>query len=297
MYKKSKPTQKKTPGMSALLALTLGFVLCSGAVAAANTVNDINADGSVRNANGGFFELGVNIHGGTQIRHRLDPEEPYDKLGIELDLSAGYRYGRLFVEATRSSFGGVNAGITIAQSEHWDVDFLLASIDGTVSSESDEPPPPVTERERNRALIDRDTLYIAAGARITGYFDDNIIQLSIGSDWYEGNGILGSLRVGRQWQFGNWNTQAIAGVAYHSPEFNDYRFGIDANEASERFPAYRAGNAWLPKVEFGLSVPVKENWVYTSRLRYILLPDSVADSPLINRDDSLSVSTGIYYVF
>ncbi|MFK7994265.1 MAG: MipA/OmpV family protein [Granulosicoccus sp.] len=298
MCKSSEYLRLRAPGLRVRLTCALGLIFVSSVSLAGNSSSDLNIDSQSRNENGGFFELGVVVEGGRFIRHRLDPDESDDiSLGVGLDFSAGYRYGPLFVEATQSSFGGLNAGITIVENEHWELDFLLATISGNVTVESDEPPAPVTESERNKALVERDDLYIAAGARVTGYFDDNIVQLVLGSDWYEGSGVLGSLRAGRQWQLGNWNAQAIASVGYQSSEFNDYQYGIDVDEQSERFPAYSPGNAWIPRVEFGLSVPLKENWVYTSRIRYTQYPDSVADSPLVNRNEAFSLRTGIYYVF
>lgn len=284
------------------LICTLAVLLCSrGAFAvevSSDIANDTKTDSSSRHANGGFFELGLVLNGGRSIWHQLDPEESDDfELGVGLEISAGYRYGRLFFEASENSFGGLNAGITLAESEHWDVDLLLANISGTVTIESDEPPTPVTELERNEAILDRDSLYIAAGGRLTGFFGNNLLQLRVLSDWYDGNGLLGSVRVGKQWQLGNWNAQTIAGVRYYSGKFSDYQYGVDADEQSVRFPAYKAGSAWIPEVEFGLSVPVRENWVYASKIRYTQFPDEVTDSPLINRDDAVYLSTGFHYVF
>lgn len=273
------------------LLCTTGTVFSDSSINAAAGVTE-------RHSNGGFLELGVGVEIKRTIRHALDPEESEDyALGLTLEFSAGYRFGRLFVEAKRGVLGGLNAGITLTESEHWDFDILLASISGNYTSSPDEPYVPVTESERNADIVNRDTFYVAAGGRLTGYFDDNIVQLRVLSDWHEYNGMLGSLRAGRQWQLGNWNAQALAGFRYHSAQFNDYQFGVDEAEQSARFPSYKAGSALIPEVELTVSVPVKKSWVYSSMLRYTQFPSSVTNSPLVNNNSAFSLSTGIYYVF
>jgi len=248
--------------------------------------------------NGGFLELGVVVVAERSAFARKDPAENGDgELGLELSLSGGYQYERLFIEATESWFGGLNLGVNLAHTDNWSVDLLLANIAGIISIDSDEPPPPATENERNNAILDRDSLFIAAGTRVTGYFDDNIVQLRLVSDWYEGNGIQGSLRAGRQWQLGNWNLQGLIGARYYSAQFNSYLYGVTATEASTRFPAYSADNAWIPELELGASYPINKDWIYTSRLRYKQLPGSITDSPIVAEDDEVVVQTGFHYVF
>lgn len=248
--------------------------------------------------NGGFLELGLT----AQIqRQALAHKNPEDDGGAELtfgvSLSGGYQYDRYFVEATESWFGGLNLGINLLQTQAVSVDLLLANVAGSISIESDEPPAPTTEQERNDAILDRDSLYIAAGTRITAYRGDSLLQLRLLSDWYDDNGLQGSARLGHQWQVGNWNLQGIVGVRYYSSTFNDYLYGIDDDEASERFPVYTAGNAWIPEVELGASFPLRRDWVYTSRLRYRQFPESVTDSPLMAEEHAVFWTTGVHYVF
>ena len=106
-----------------------------------------------------------------------------------------------------------------------------------------------------------------------------------------------SARYGRQWQLGNWNLQGILGVRFNSAQYNDYLFGVDAIEASERFPVYKPGNAWIPELELAASLPLSKNWVYTSRFRVTSFPGSVTDSPLVVEDHAVFWNTGIHYVF
>ena len=91
--------------------------------------------------------------------------------------------------------------------------------------------------------------------------------------------------------------QAIAGVRYNSAKFNNYIYGVTSEEQSQRFSQYTAKQAWIPELEFGASLPVKEDWVFSTRLRYREYPDSVTDSPLVAKNSDVILSTGIHYVF
>lgn len=259
-------------------------------------VNDQEARQATQN--GGFLELGFGFSGGRRVFHQLDETESEDyQLGVDIVLSAGYRYKRFFFEATEGGFDGLNAGFTLLSTDRWTIDALLANLDGTITVDSDEPPPPETEAERNKAILERDSLHISAGARVTGYFGDNIVQFRLVSDWYDNNGISGSARIGRQWQVGNWNLQAIGGVRYNSQDFSQYLYGVSDEEQSARFPAFNTGDTWIPEAELGLRVPIAKDWVYSSRLRFRQYPESITDSPLIANNSDVIFSTALFYVF
>lgn len=263
--------------------------------------NDIrDAEPSPSSENGGFLELGLIATFGRGIEAQLvegDDTEYELRINLHPSINAGYRYNRLFVEASDSGFDGLNLGATLFANKTWSVDLLLANIAGEITIESDEPPAPVTEEERNSALLERDSLFIAAGTRVTGYFGDNIVQLRLVSDWYDDNGIQGSARVGRQVQLGNWNLQGIIGARYYSPRFNNYLYGVSSEDQTNRFSEYRAGNAWIPEIELGASVPINKDWVFSSRLRMRRYPNSITDSPLVAENTDATLITGVHYVF
>ncbi|MBX2881626.1 MAG: MipA/OmpV family protein [Granulosicoccus sp.] len=259
---------------------------------------------SERNPEGGFLELGLAMT--LRDNHILQPE-PDDNEDVELEfeisVSAGYRFRNFFIEGTDQiegiddGFSGLNLGATLLETAHWDVDLLFANIAGTATVDSEDPPPPETEAQRNYAILNRDSLFVAAGPRLRGYFNDTIVQLRLVSDWYDDNGILASARVGRQWQLGNINLQAIAGARFFSDKFSNYIYGISESEQSERFPAYTATRSIIPEVELGLSKPLNRDWVLRSRMRIRQYPNSISDSPLAVSDRHIVITTGIHYVF
>lgn len=262
----------------------------------ANEIKDV--DEPSLSENGGFLELGVVLDFRKSAFEQEDVADNDDVMvDANLSISAGYRYKRVFIEATESGFDGLNFGVTLLERERWTVDMLLANIAGNITVESDEPPPPMTEAERNQAILDRDSLFIAAGTRVTGYFGESILQFRVVSDWYDGNGLQGSARVGRQWQLGNWKLQGIVGARVYSQRFSNYLFGISTEEESLRFPAYRAGSAVIPEGELALTIPLSKNWVYVSRLGFRSYPGSVTSSPLIANSGTHYLNAGFHYVF
>jgi len=285
-----------------LIRLTIVFIALTGVLSSAvasGIADDIRASqAGPESKNGGFLEIGVTANFQRRINAVLDQENKDDmQLSIGLSISAGYRYERLFIEASDGSLEGLNMGVTLHESDQWSADLLLANIAGGIAITSDDPVTPTTENERSRAILGRDSLAIAAGARVTGFFGDNIIQMRLVSDWYGGQGVFGSARIGRQWQLGNWNARAIAGLRYNSERFNNYIYGVSTEEQSERFGAYKAGDAWIPEFELGASLPVREDWVYSARLRVRAYPNSIVDSPLVTDNSDFILSTGIHYVF
>jgi len=260
--------------------------------------NTRNPDSSSPSKNGGFLEFGISTTVDRRIERRVNPDDDGDTtLGLGLTISAGYRHEGLFFEASESGLDGLNLGVTLFETDRWSVDFLLANIDGRITVESDEPPPPTTESERNSAILERDNIFIAAGTRVTGFFGDNIVQLRLVTDWHGGNGVLGSARVGRHWQVGNWNMRAILGARFNSREFNNYVFGVSSEEQTERFSQYSAGSAVIPELELGASLPLRRDWVYSARFRYRQYPSSVTNSPLVAENSDIILTTGIHYVF
>lgn len=281
----------------------VGLLLCAvlaGVARAGDIADDIRADEKSPNGkNGGFLELGIRASLYNDAYEKLDPSENDDlTLEFGLSISAGYRYKRVFVEASESGFDGLNFGVTLLENDRWSVDFLLANVAGTIDIDTDTADAePETEQEKNRALVDRASLYVAAGSRVTGYFGDNIVQFRLVSDWYDFNGMQASARLGRQWQRGNWNFQAVAGLRFFSQRFNNYLIGVTEAEASQRFTQFTAGSAWIPEFEVGASKPLSKNWIYSARLRSRYFPDSVTDSPLIGNSGDTLLTTGIHYVF
>lgn len=244
-----------------------------------------------------YFELGAEAYIFTEYKA---PEDPGDELnsdaGASVFIGGAYYKRGFFLEAAYGTFDGINLGYNLWRSDDWSVDLLAASVRGGLTADNDIE---ITDSDkvRDRKLLDRDSIYSGAGVRVTGYLGDYIMQYRLVSDTHGGNGITSSVRLGRHWQYRNWNFHGIAGVEYSSADTNNYLWGVTAAEATQRFSEYQAGASISPHAELGLAYPMSENWVFRSFARYQYLPSEVQDSPLVEKDYVATLSASVIYVF
>jgi len=88
------------------------------------------------------------------------------------------------------------------------------------------------------------------------------------------------------------------GYAYNSAELNDHLYGVSTEEASRtRFEEFKAGSSGKAFVGLSAYAMAGRNIRVTLSTRYTKLDSAIADSPLIKRDDALSGSFGVSYIF
>ncbi|MEE9320995.1 MAG: MipA/OmpV family protein [Granulosicoccus sp.] len=267
---------------------------------AADIISEVRDPGQSPAAeNGGFLEIGL---AAGVVSTAWEQDDPADNSKFSpsagLLVSGSYQYKRVFVEAALYGLDGLNLGATVWQNERWMVDFLALNLDGELNFPREDPdgPSPI-EEQRDGNLLGRAIGYAAAGTRITGYFGDTIAQFRLTSDYYNSHGIIGSARIGRQWLAGNWKIQGLFGVRYNSAKINQSWYGIDPEEATSRFPVYRADGSLQLETQLGISYPLSRNWVFRSDLLYIRYPAAITSSPLLANDRDLALVTGFSYVF
>ncbi|MFK7978295.1 MAG: MipA/OmpV family protein [Halioglobus sp.] len=281
------------------------FARTSGVLACLFSLNSYGADiasavrpgGDELRDDGGYFELGVSLSY-AQIARDHKERDDLEDFSVGISLAGEYRYKGFFVEAAQGSFDGLNLGYTLFETPKWSVDLLAASALGTAESEDNNVNVSgFSEAQRNEALLERNTFYIGAGLRGTLYLDNYILQARIVSDVYDDNGATATLRLGRSWQYRNWNFHAVASTEYGSDTTMQYLYGITAEEATTQFSAYKPDAALSFTGEVGVTYPMSEDWVFRSALRYSAFPDEITDSPLVDRDSDVFFFNSINYVF
>ena len=256
-----------------------------------------------------FFELGLTTSVVNDPREQLDADAGVES-SIALSVSGALYFGRFFIESLGAGAGplkpdGLNIGLTLSDRTGLSTDLLLVSSSGIVGdTESVDPGSAATEAERDAHLLERGTLEIGTGLRITRYAGDWINQLRIvrtfaveEGDTAGTHGIDGTLRIGRQWPLQKWLLRGIASLRYVSVETNRAIWGIGPDEATSRLPRYVAGAGLDADLEIGAVRPLSRNWVFHSVLRVRGLSDAVRDSPLVDDDFQAEFATGIHYVF
>ncbi|MGI9295452.1 MAG: MipA/OmpV family protein [Pseudomonadales bacterium] len=279
-----------------LLFLMLVTTLLVDPAIAADIASDVRSGGGVPDtSDGGYFEIGVAAGYLANPRVNDDDDEGWE---VGLSLAGGYRYKGFFVEASQGTFDGLNLGYNLWNNKHWSVDLLASSLNGDIDTDNaDRIDNRLTEAQRDKELIDRDTFYSGAGIRLTGYYDDYILQYRFVTDTHGGNGVTSTARLGKSWQVKNWNFHGVVSAEYTSATTNRYWLGISAAEATTRFPEYDPGASVSFNAEVGVTYPLSKDWVFRSFARFGLLPDEQKNSPLADDDQWVLFLNSISYVF
>lgn len=98
-------------------------------------------------------------------------------------------------------------------------------------------------------------------------------------------------------QAGRWSVEPVLGVSWKSAELVDYYYGVRHSEARPGRSAYRGGAAINPYARMNLAYSLNRNWLLIGGFDITLLDDTVADSPIIDRDYQLGVFGAVLYAF
>jgi outer membrane protein len=278
-----------------LRTLLLMLTFAPGITAASDIASSVAGGVDNRLSNGGYFELGGSIYGVNKVDIR---QTDYQAVQPSLLISGMYQYKGLFVEMVHQSQDGINLGFNFWNSDNWSLDLLAANLKSSWSRPEDVDPSTLNEAGRNAYLMSEESLYVGAGFRATRYWDDHyVFQYRIVSDYYDGQGIQSTARLGKSWQVRNWNFHALGSIEYSSSTFNRYLFGVDSDEATELFPEYRPDSSFSYGMELGVAYPISENFVFRAMYRINVLPDEVTDSPFNQADYVSFFNASISYVF
>ncbi|MCG7585832.1 MipA/OmpV family protein [Photobacterium sp. OFAV2-7] len=91
---------------------------------------------------------------------------------------------------------------------------------------------------------------------------------------------------------------AMLGYAFNSDKLNNHLYGVSQSEAERtRFDAFDGG--WSGQLFVGLSAytHLTRNVRVIGSVRYSKLDSALADSPIIENDDSVSGTLGVAYAF
>lgn len=278
---------------------TIAALIGTSSADAADIASDVSAgSGGFDNSNGGYFEFGVGVNLFFNRERGIVNTSPM--------LAGAYRYRGFFLEAISpgisindGTVGGVTLGLNIWRNERWAVDLLGANSRFRLSRktfwEDDSDTAPL---EKDRELMERDSFYNGAGARVTGYFGNTIFQYRLVSDTFGGNGVTSSARIGHSRQLRNWNIHGVFRADHVSQNTGQYWYGVSEEEATTRFQEYKVRSSTISySAEFGATYPVRENVVFRSTGRYTQFADAIAKSPLQEGESTFRWNTSLSYVF
>lgn len=276
--------------MNKLTTMALMTVVLAQPLQAADIASEVRSgDNGPDTGDGGFLEVGVAAGLWT---NPLVVDRHQASYGVIL--AGEYRYKGLFIESISGSADGLNLGYKLWNNRQWTVD--LIGVNAT-SGSTNEVDPHLGDTARTVWLLDRHVALTGAGFRVTRHFDDYVFQFRALNDIYNNRGNYGTARLGRSWQYRNWNFHTLAGVEYLDSRFSQHVYGISAREATRSLPQYSPGSIFAAEAEVGVTYPVTEHWVFRATVRHTFFPNAVADSPLFDKNSASSFATSFSYVF
>lgn len=239
---------------------------------------------------GNYLELGSAAVVGTSPIYGLPEGNSEDKVyfGILLSANFRYQYKNFFAEGAAHSLEATTLGYHLADNEHWSLDAVMLQQNGEISKSLSKDLEGIKKRQADYML----------GFRATGYYENYIIQMhALTDDGGAHGGQDFTFKVGRYWQYKNWNLHAIQAVRYNSEAIANYYFSVQHEDASEKFPEFHAKAGLNYVFELGATYPLSQKWVFRSSLRHVELERQWAGSPLIVSTHVDAFINSISYVF
>ena len=234
-----------------------------------------------------FFEIGINA--GVGIGSSLT-EEDGKGTGIGIHSSGSYNWNDFFIDVGMQTSEPLVIGYNAYNSDNWSFDLMLGAGDSGISEDTDDRFIGITKRQSSTML----------GGRLTGYFGQNILQVSLKHDVRgKSKGTVASALIGRNWQAGDWNFHGLVGLTLADAKYNDYYLGVSDEEAAiTDFEAYDGKASVSFNSSVGVTYPISESWEFRATA-HAGSNFGYNDSPLFSkkRDFYAAVITSITYEF
>lgn len=170
----------------------------------------------------------------------------------------------------------------------------------------------VTRQQQNIRLspdhvADRD-FAIDFGVRAHWYQGDNEWTAAVfhdSSDTYKG--ARAKLQYRNMLEVQQWKFVTSVSLEWKSADLLDYYYGIDERDLkddylnNDDFEAqdfyYDAGSGWFSRIGITANRKITDNWRWLMHVSYNHLPDAIVDSPLVDKDYTITTFAGVTYRF
>lgn len=96
---------------------------------------------------------------------------------------------------------------------------------------------------------------------------------------------------------GDMFLNATVGASWQSEDLANYVWGVAPSEGRAGRAAYDVGDVVIPFVEASALLPLSDHWTMIAALRADMLEGAITNSPIIDRDELVSVTIGLEYRF
>ncbi|WP_026843724.1 MipA/OmpV family protein [Brumicola pallidula] len=268
-----------------LVAIVL--VAFSSFTHSADIAHTLRANTQDNNDPDNFIEIGLGASLG--IGSSLIDEKAKG-LGLFINLSSSYNWNGFFIDLGSETAEPLVIGYNLHNSDKWSFDLVLGTTEGGVSEDTDDRFIGIMKRQSSTMV----------GARLTGYFGKNILQVSLKRDVRGiSDGTVATALLGRNWQYRNWNFHGLIGLNISDSKFNDYYLGVSEEESVVTGIESYDGKASIHfSSSVGVTYPLSENWIYRADIS-VSSNFGQNDSTLFEkrRNFDSGISTSINYVF
>ena len=125
------------------------------------------------------------------------------------------------------------------------------------------------------------------------------LKFAVGADAMdESGGVVGELSYFHPLRMERLTLTPSVGVFYYDESFNDYYYGVSGSESRRSgLNEYAAGDSWSPYIGLSAKYQLTQSLFVNASAVYTVLPDDVKNSPMVVRDDSFVLMTGMSWRF
>ncbi len=114
----------------------------------------------------------------------------------------------------------------------------------------------------------------------------------------ESGGVVGEISYFRPIRMERLTLTPSFGVFYSDESYNDYYYGVSGYESRRSgLNEYTAGDSWTPYVGLAAKYQLTQKLYLHASAVYTVLPDDVKNSPMIDREESFALMTGLTWRF
>lgn len=97
--------------------------------------------------------------------------------------------------------------------------------------------------------------------------------------------------------FNRWKVRYKLGIEWLSSDLVNYYYGVSAADKVHSDYYYQAKSAVLPYVSISPSYPISSSWQILGSFSYQKLDESIKSSPIVIKDNRMTLFAGVNYVF
>ncbi|WP_158965960.1 MipA/OmpV family protein [Paraglaciecola sp. L3A3] len=226
-----------------------------------------------------------------------DQDLDFVNISILLDLY----YKGFFIQTNKHRFGGyangAEVGYELEVNDQYEIDLInkmyLPGFSSSYVGTIDTRDIPELEGIKDREFIS------SQGIRYMRYLSNSVYWIDLAANIFgdEHSGWVVDGFYSYILQKRNWDINLGVGASFYSSNMNNYYFSIKPEEATQIRTEYKPGAGYRLQIEAFVQRPINEDWLFNGGLTISHYSKSIADSPIVVRENEVTAQIGFSYVF